>query len=192
MLPLPFYAETSNFQFYTAIAFAVASACLLSTKRNRWEYTLAGIVSLYIAFDERFMFHECIRLSFPFTRHIVGGDFTVFVLASSGILGVVWGIKKLSRSSFETYLFSIAGILCFTEIYLDVFEKTIFYLELDTKIEEISEMVLAITLILISMCAGAKWRVMALAAIFIALIVWLDQPLHEIVWGFCPKLRRIL
>lgn len=189
---LPFYAETSNFQLYTAMVFVLASAFLLSTKRSTWEYTVAGIFSLYIAFDERFMFHECIRISFPKSRYLVGGDLVVFVLAVSGILGVAWGIKKISRSSFETYLFIVAGILCFLGIYLDVFEKTIFYLELDTKIEEISEMILAITLILISVCAGVRWRVLIFAVIFIALLIWLDQPLHEMMWGRCPKLRSIL
>lgn len=192
MLPLPFYAETSSFQLYTAMAFALASAFLLSTKRNSWEYTMAGIVSLYIAFDERFMFHECIRLRFPSSSRVVGGDLTVFLLAVGGILGVLWGIRKLSRSRFETYLFLLAGCVCFTEIYLDVFEKTIFYLELDTKIEELAEMMLAIILILIGLCAGVRWRVIILAIVFITLLVWLEHPLREFMWSVCPKLRSIL
>jgi hypothetical protein len=186
---VPFYAETSVFQLWTAIAYLIAASLLFSTERKRFEYFGAGIVCTYIAFDEHFMFHECIRLYYPHSKNVIHGDLTIFVLCAMGITASLWGIFKLSRTRLEMILYAFASFLCCLQIYLDVYEKKLFYLLLDTEIEEISEFVLAFTLILIAIFAKTKRRFFIIAPILILIFFCLENNIHHFIWNACPRLK---
>ncbi len=186
---VPFYAETSSFQLWTAIAYLTAAALFFSLEKIRWEYFAAGGVCLYIAFDERFMFHECIRLTFPTAKKMANGDMTILVLSLMGIGAAAWGIWQLSSGWVDRLLYFFAGVICVQEIYLDVLEKHIFYLELDVKIEEISELVLALLLIFIAIKAGVKKRALAILPLLLMIFFVFENHIHTFVWATCPKLK---
>lgn len=186
---IPFYAENSIFQLLTAVAYLLAASLFLSSKRRLWEFVGAGIICAYIAFDEYFMFHECLRLSFPYVKQMVQGDFTILFLSLLGVFAALWGIFKLSRNNFEKILYTIAGVLCSLEIYLDVFSKTLFYLELDIKIEEISELVLALVLIILPILGGIHKRFILIFLILGGVFYFFETSIHNYIWTACPKLK---
>lgn len=188
---LPFYAENSIFQLWTAIAYLVASSLFFSVKRENWEYFGAGFLSLYVAFDERFMFHECIRLIFPNLKTLIGGDFVILALSLVGMLSGFWAVFKLSKNKFEIFLYFLVILLCVLEIYLDVYDRTLFYLELDVKIEEVSEMILALVLILIGALAGVEKKVIFIAPALLFTFFSLSSYLDSYIWLLSPKLKAI-
>lgn len=189
-MTVPFYAETAPFQLWTAMAYLAAAGLLMSVEKRNWEYFAAGVVCLYIAFDEYFMIHECIRLTFPLTKKLVRGDLTVFILSLTGVCSAIWGMFKLSRKPGERLLFAFSILICALEIYLDVFEKHIFYLELDVKIEEVAEMLQAIVLIGISLMAGIRKRVFIILPLFFLMFFLIQNTLHSFIFTSCPKLRN--
>lgn len=186
---VPFFAENSVFQLWTAITYLIAASLFFSSKRRLWEFYGAGIICVYVAFDEHFMFHECLRLTYPSAKKMVHGDFTILLLSLMGILAALWGIFKLSRNVYEQILYGIAGLLCSLEIYLDVFSKTLFYLELDVKIEEISELVLAAVLLTLALMGGVQKRFFLILAILCGILFFFETSIHNYIWTVCPKLK---
>jgi hypothetical protein len=120
---------------------------------------------------------------------MVHGDFTILILSSMGIVAATWGIFKLSKNVYEKFFYGLAGILCSLEIYLDVFSKTLFYLELDVKIEEISELVLAMVLTILALMGGVKKRFILIFPILCGILFFFEVSIHNFLWTACPQLK---
>lgn len=144
------YAEGSLVQILTSLGFLISSlAFIMSKDSSRGLPIFMSFSCFYLAFDEHFMIHECLKMTlFRGWHSSFFRDTSIFFYGVSAILFLLIFRTKLIKSRKDLILISLMTHLALVVVALDVFGIKFF--GMPEEIEEVCEMLIAFLLVFYS------------------------------------------